>query len=363
MSRIVRLGIFILGTLTILGVAIFLIGDRRFLFSSNYTLKAPFDNVGGLPNGAEVRVGGIHEGTVEQIQLPTQPGGKVIVVIELQKSTRDIVKKDSVASIKTEGLVGDKFVEVSFGSNDAPKVNDGDTIASQPPLDISDVLTKTNQILDSSKDAVNNLQSITSKIDKGKGTAGAFVNDKKMYDQMSAAANQAQAGATAFQENMEALKHNFFLRGFFNRRGYNDSSQLTAHQIDSLPQQPYIKKFAYDAKQIFAKPDTAKLKSPKRLDDAGQFLRQNKFGTAVVVAYAGSKGDSEKGQSLAQARAMVVRDYLVKNFAMDDTCLKTIALGKSPQNETVEDGRVEVLIYAEESEPPTAKNQEISGLR
>lgn len=360
MSRIVRLGIFIVGTLTILGVGIFLIGEREFLFSSNYTLQAPFDTAAGLPNGAEVRVGGIHKGTVEQIQLPTQPDGKVIVVMELQKSTRDIVKKDSVASIKTEGLVGDKFVEVSFGSKDAPKVNDGDTIASQPPLDVSDVLTKTNQVLDLSKDAVNNLESISSKIDKGKGTAGALVNDKKMYDQMSAAANQAQAGATAFQENMQALKHNFFLRGFFNRRGYNDLSQLTAHQIDSLPQEPSLKEFAYDAKQIFDKPETAKLKSPKRLDDAGRFLQQNKFGTAVVVAYPGSKGDSEKDRILTQARAMVVRDYLVKNFAMDDTRLKTIVLGKSAQNETIEDGRVEVLIYPEGSKPTTVKNRENS---
>jgi phospholipid/cholesterol/gamma-HCH transport system substrate-binding protein len=363
MSRIVRLGIFIVGTLTILGIGIFLIGNRQFLFSSNYTLKAPFDTVAGLPNGADVRVGGIHEGTVEQIQLPTQPDGKVIVVMELQNSTRDIVKKDSVASIKTEGLVGDKFVAVSFGSNDAPKVNDGDTIASQPPLDISDVLTKTNQILDSSKDAVNNLESISSKIDHGKGTVGALVNNKQMYDQMSSAVNQAQAGATAFQENMQALKHNFFLHGFFNKRGYSDSSQLTAHQIGSLPQQPYIKKFAYDAKQIFAKPDTAKLKSPKRLDNAGQFLQQNKFGTAVVVAYTGPKGDSEKDQTLAEARAMVVRDYLVKNFAMDDTRLKTMALGKSAQYETAKDGRVEVLIYPKESGAQTARNQEVSGHR
>jgi outer membrane protein OmpA-like peptidoglycan-associated protein len=208
--------------------------------------------------------------------------------------------------------------------------------------------------------AADNLNSISAKINQGKGTLGALVNDKKVYNKLNAATTQAQAGAAAFQDNMQALQHNFFLRGFFNKRGYSDSADLTVHEIGSLPQEPYIKKFTYDAKQIFDKPDTAKLKSPKTLDEAGKFLASNKFGTAVVVAYTGGKGDSEKDKTLTEARTMVVRDYLVKNFSMDDTLVKTMGLGKDTPDGEASVGGVEILIYPAGSDLPYAKNADIS---
>jgi phospholipid/cholesterol/gamma-HCH transport system substrate-binding protein len=367
MSRTGRLGIFILGALTILAVGIFLIGREQGLFRSGYVLKVAFDNVSGLQNGAEVRVGGIGEGTVKVIQLPTKLGQKVIVVMVLAKPTRNVIKKDSVGSIRTEGMVGAKFVEISFGSQDGPPIQNGDTIGSEPPIDFSDLLKKTNAILDSTKSttssldaAAENLSSISTKINAGKGTLGALVNDKKVYNQLSATTTQVEAGATAFQDNMQALQHNFFLRGFFNKRGYNDSEDLTAHAIDSLPQEPYLKKFTYDAKQLFDKPDTAKLKSQKTLNEAGKFLANNKFGTAVVVAYTGLKGDSEKDKTLTEARSMVVRDYLVKNFKMDDTLLKTMGLGKNAPAGGESVSGVEILVYPAGSDVPYAKNPEIS---
>jgi len=140
MSRAFWVGIFIAGTLLILAGGVFLIGRTEFLFSSRYRLKTEFSNVVGLVQGAEVRVGGVRQGTVGNIALPKRPGDKVIVSVDLKNATRNIVKKDSTAAIKSEGLLGSKYVEVSFGSNDAEKLKDGDTIASEPPLDISDLI-------------------------------------------------------------------------------------------------------------------------------------------------------------------------------------------------------------------------------
>src|SRR6516162_9588751 len=99
MSRTFRLGVFVVASLLILAVGIFLIGNKRFLFSRTFGLRADFQNVGGLSGGAEVRVGGIHEGTVRTVKLPSRPGEKVTVVMDLAASTRDIIKKDSVAWI------------------------------------------------------------------------------------------------------------------------------------------------------------------------------------------------------------------------------------------------------------------------
>ena len=136
MSKEVRLGLFIVLALAILSFAVFYIGNKETRFTSTYMVKTQFQNVAGLNKGADVRVGGIRKGTVKSIDLPKTPDGKVTVVISLESATRDIVKKDSVAAIKSEGLLGDKYVEVSFGSIDAEKVKNGDTIGSQPPLEI-----------------------------------------------------------------------------------------------------------------------------------------------------------------------------------------------------------------------------------
>lgn len=80
-------------------------------------------------------MGGTGKGTVKRIEL--QRGGKVVVAMDMNSDVRQFIRKDSVASIKSEGLMGDKFVEVSFGSGNAPEAKDGETIASEAPIDIS----------------------------------------------------------------------------------------------------------------------------------------------------------------------------------------------------------------------------------
>ena len=92
MSRLARLGAFIIFTLAVLASGVFVIGSKEYLFRQTYQLKAQFDNVAGLAEGADVQVGGVHSGTITQILLPTRPGDKVSVVMELARSTREIIK-------------------------------------------------------------------------------------------------------------------------------------------------------------------------------------------------------------------------------------------------------------------------------
>jgi outer membrane protein OmpA-like peptidoglycan-associated protein len=268
--------------------------------------------------------------------------------MDLKIATGGVIKKDSVAAIKSEGMIGDKFVEISFGSKDAPKVRNGDTIQSQPPIQISDLLQKTDGILDSAKDTMqsvgdtaDNLESITSKINHGNGTVGSLINNKTMYQHV----NQA---ATSFEEDAEALKHNFLLRGFFKKRGYEDTQELAKHAISQLPSGPVNRKFAFDGSKLFDKPDSAKLKNEHALNKAGEFLENNSFGLAVVSASTDMKGDTDKDRVLTEARAMVIRGYLVDNFKFDDNLLKTIGMGKSA--EVKEGSAIDILIY-----PPRAR--------
>jgi phospholipid/cholesterol/gamma-HCH transport system substrate-binding protein len=368
MSRAARLGAFIIVTLAILAAGIFIIGDRQYLFSSTYRLKAQFNTVVGLDEGAEVRVGGVHSGSVRRIDLPKNPSDKITVLMDLQRSTHDIVKQDSVAAIQTEGLLGNEYVSISFGSAQGLNVKDGDTIASEPPLVLADLIKKTDVILGSSKEALDNttvmtanLRAISAKINDGQGTIGALVNDKKMYvelDQTTVglrdATVHAQAGIADFQENMEALKQNFLLRGYFKKRGYEDSSELAKNEIASLPEGSPLKTFTYEPKNLFDKIDTAKLKNQDSLSAAGKFLAANEFGIAIVVAYTGMTGDAQKDLVLTQARAAVVRAYLVGNFGFDDTQLKTLGMGKKiGANPDSGWGDLEIIIYPVGTEIPS----------
>jgi len=367
MSRLARLGVFIVGTLTVLAAGVFIIGSKEYLFGSTYQLKAQFANVAGLAEGADVQVGGVHSGTVTDIVLPTKPGDKVTVVMELARSTHQIIKQDSVASIQTEGLLGNQFLALSFGSAGQSDVKDGATIRSEPPLLMADLFKKTNDILDSSQQAIQSaalatghLNSVSAKIDSGQGTVGALVNDRKLYnnlDQTTTALNatmlEAQAGVTDFQENMEALKHNFFLNGYYKKRGYEDSAALAANRIGSLPEVTAEKTFIYPAKQLFSGRDSARMKDQKLLRAAGDFLAQSQFGVAVVVVSTGMEGDTQKDLVLSQARAMVIREYLVENFGFDDSQLKTLGMGKQADAGLDADGgSIRILIFPQGTEIP-----------
>ncbi len=107
----------------------------------------------------------------------------------------------------------------------------GETIDSKPPFEISEIAVRANKLLDTAQNAVTNFGEITAKINQGKGTVGALVNDRTMY-------NQATASVSAMHDDMEALKSNFFLKGFFNKRGYVDADELKKHAIPQLPASP-----------------------------------------------------------------------------------------------------------------------------
>jgi phospholipid/cholesterol/gamma-HCH transport system substrate-binding protein len=356
--------------LAILAAGVFIIGSKEYLFRSTYQLKAQFDNAAGLTEGADVQVGGVHSGTVTAIELPHRPGEKITVVMNLDKSTHEIIKRDSIASIQTAGILGNQYVAISFGSAGQAEVSNGEIIQSEPPLQMSDLFKKTSGILDSSQQAINNatlatahLNSVSAKIDSGQGSVGALVNDRQLYNNLEQTTNtlhetmlQAQTGVTDFQENMEALKHNFFLRGYFNKRGYEDSAEIGVNSISGLPRGTPVKSFTFTARQLFDGRDSAKLKDQKSLDAAGEYLAQNQFGVAVVVASTGIEGDTKKDLLLTEARAMVVREYLGGNFGFDNDLLKTLGLGKQAgPNQDADWGSIQILIFPAGTQIPGAK--------
>jgi outer membrane protein OmpA-like peptidoglycan-associated protein len=104
-----------------------------------------------------------------------------------------------------------------------------------------------------------------------------------------------------------------------------------------------VTQFALDGRELFDKPDTAKLGKDKTLNQAGAFLESNPFGLAVLVAETGATGEKESNLKLAQARAMIVRQYLAQKFKVDDARIKTLGIGESQQVST--SGGVKIVVY------------------
>jgi len=150
------------------------------------------------------------------------------------------------------------------------------------------------------------------------------------------------------------------LSGYFKKRGYEDSADIAANRIAGLPTSQPIKTFTFTAKELFDKKDTAKLKNQKVLKASGDFLAQNEFGFAVVVASSSMEGDSKADLVLSEARAMVIREYLVENFGFDDSQLKTMGMGKQnganqSANLDANWGTIQILIFPAGSEIPADK--------
>jgi phospholipid/cholesterol/gamma-HCH transport system substrate-binding protein len=177
-----KLGIFIfLGSL-LLVILIFLLGNKEQLFSSTFNVKAFFKNTEGLRSGASVRFGGIDVGAVSDIRILDDTTGKVEVLMRIKDDVRRFIKKNSKASIETQGLVGDKVVTISMGSENEPEISNNGIILSKEPLSFSDIIVETKGIMSYTKDMTKDLAEIVRKVNQGDGSLGKILNDDKLYN-------------------------------------------------------------------------------------------------------------------------------------------------------------------------------------
>lgn len=139
-TRLIGVGVFVIVGSVLFAVGLFMIGDRRSLFEDNFEVYAEFSKLAGLEGGATVRVAGLDAGEVTGISVPTGPAGRFRVRVRVREELHAVVRSDSVASIQTEGLVGNKFVQIEGGSESSPRAPNGSTIRSRDPIDIADLL-------------------------------------------------------------------------------------------------------------------------------------------------------------------------------------------------------------------------------
>lgn len=175
-SQKIRVGIFmVVGTL-ILIVTLYAIGKRQHLFSKNIQLYAVFENVNGLQMGNNVRYSGVNVGTVSKIEM--KEVGKITIQMSVEEKTAYFINKDAVASIGSDGLVGNMVVNILPGKDElSPMVVSGDTIQSFSKISTDDILSTLNTTSENAALLTSDLLKITGQILDGRGTIGALIND------------------------------------------------------------------------------------------------------------------------------------------------------------------------------------------
>jgi phospholipid/cholesterol/gamma-HCH transport system substrate-binding protein len=142
-----RVGVFVLASLTVFAGLVYLLGRGAGLFERQYRLVAGFGQVGGLIEGATVRLAGVPVGHVGTIRLPEAGSGRVRVELLIVRRVQDRIRADSVARIETLGLLGDKIVDISLGSAGAPVLAEGAELRTEEPLDAARLTQQGTELL------------------------------------------------------------------------------------------------------------------------------------------------------------------------------------------------------------------------
>jgi phospholipid/cholesterol/gamma-HCH transport system substrate-binding protein len=197
-----KVGVLIIVALVILAVAIVKLGQAGNLFGKRYRLVAFVANASGLRVGGPVMVAGQLAGSVKDVKfLPPNNDStrKLQLVVEVDRSLQEQVRKDSRAKIKTQGLLGDKVFDISPGTPRFPVLKDGDTILIAPSVDYDAVVAQASTAIGQVVDLTNDLKKVTGGISRGEGTLGQLVTNRQLYDNL----NSSLARTSALMARLE----------------------------------------------------------------------------------------------------------------------------------------------------------------
>lgn len=442
-------GIFVIFGTALFALALFLIGNQHSVFAKQMELFTEFKNLNGLQKGAKVQVGGFDAGEVTDVTIPKSPSEGFRLKLRLNGQVRALIRTDSVATIATEGVVGDKVLIILPGSSTSPEAAPFTTLPTKETSDMAELIQKSTTLvsnasvtmktvadrltatLDVVTTTVNNANNLVVGLNQGRGTIGMLLRDEKTAtdireavnnvrqasSSLSHASGQADALISDFQsrglggkvdaivsdlqsrnlgekldqtmqnvhsathnidattqqvretiaralapdahgvdagdnirqslsnlnqatgnmaEDTEALKHQFFFRGFFKQRGYFSMARLAPdkYRKDKVFANPKNQRVWIEAAELFeSKHGEGEMLSPAgkmRIDEAVVQLGDRVMGGAVVVegyAVSGAPGDQV---AVSRGRTILVRDYLHTRFQLDNQNIGLVPLRGVP---------------------------------
>jgi phospholipid/cholesterol/gamma-HCH transport system substrate-binding protein len=435
----VIVGVFITAAIVLFGAALFLIGNEHKAFRRHVVFYTSLQNVDGIPKGSKVRVNGMDAGELESIQIPSSPSQKFHLKMNVEDRLRGLIREDSLVTVETDGLVGDKFLLIQGGTDRAAEAAPESTIQGKEPFEIGKLLEQAQGImnqagttitglqgtmkdvsgrldttLDTATTTIRNVNGVVLDVRKGKGAAGLLLEDPataadvkqsianvrqtteklnttttrvdnlladvqnrqlvpKIDDTLASAKSATQnldqtsqqinttlksafgedqygedAGSNLQQsltnlnqasgnltDDTEALKHEFFFKGFFKHRGYDN--------LDDLPVEPYraglvFKKMPEDRQWIAAPAlfttnpsgeEVLSMPGRQSIDQAvGQF--KGLYDKPLIVEGYASSGLPSEELLQSRRRAALVRNYLQLHFHLQPKDTGIIALSSTP---------------------------------
>ncbi len=210
-SEKLRLGVFVVLGSALLVIAVYLIGSRQNLFGSNFALSSVFRNVNGLQEGNNVRFSGVNVGTVKSLEILNDTAIRVNMVID--EELLGHMRKDAIATVGSDGLVGSMIINIVPGKGSAELVEPGDELRSYSRVAAEDMLNTLSVSNENIAMLTTDLLEITGSLTSGKGTLGALLRDTSMADDVRGtlinlheASHKANAAIGELNELLKGLR-------------------------------------------------------------------------------------------------------------------------------------------------------------
>jgi len=195
-SREVRVGLVVLAAIAVLAAGVFLIGDRHNLFHRKNYYYIQFTSAGGLKPGSPVQLNGVGVGTIDEVVLPRDPNERMIQIwVKIDSRYAGLIRgpqppgrpappkgnlsPPSGARVKTLGLLGDKYIEISSGGPQYPVIPDEGEIQAAQPTDVDALLASGEDVMDNVVQISHSLQVVLGRLERGEGLIGELTSDSE----------------------------------------------------------------------------------------------------------------------------------------------------------------------------------------
>lgn len=204
-SQKIQLGFFVIIGLILFVTAVYLIGDKQKMFGKTNHLETVFNNVNGLQIGNNVRYSGVNVGTVLGIEMINDTSIKIDMIID--KTVFKHIKKDAIASIGSDGLVGSMVINILPGKGTKAPVEPGDLIGSVNRIRTEEMLNTLNKTNHNAALLTENLLKITTEINQGKGTIGLLLSNANMANDLKETMHNLKTTSQGTSESVANLNH------------------------------------------------------------------------------------------------------------------------------------------------------------
>ena len=247
MTRTMKIGLLVTVALAILMVTIFSLGAEQRFWERKVQYEIHFSRTGGLQVGSQVSLNGVPIGSVAEMRFPPDPAVSYIqVLINVKGDVAARIREDTLASIRTFGLLGDRYIELSAGSPESPIVPPGGLIGSIDPLDIESFLGRGGDIVTNIVEVTTSLKDVLQTIQRGEGLLGAMLRNREVGESTLVDLQRTMANV---QETTQSLDQ--ILRRV--ERGEGLLGQLTGQTPDARELTEHVKHAARSLDEFTAR--------------------------------------------------------------------------------------------------------------